>query len=412
MLRERVDDCHRAVDRVADGALHHLARPDQSHLTITDSKISCHGDTIVLSVECAFPKLETTATTRREWRYCLLLHRTIFHLGCHGDEPRFQLLHHSTGFHFIAYYSCSACSPRQRCGPSFITPMSIFGGCVQDECFITKLGSGDVSIDLAAEPSPNISTLRPAIKSLRTRQPDDSCKIKSSCTSLAAASKRGLANAPRHITISITAPPGTVEQDLLIIDVGPDMTIADLKAVVQSDTNVPTTTQAIYHNGRELRDERQTLEQCQVKQDDMLEMLVRGPQSHAAQAQRPGQGEASASAQDARGQRARPPTTGNDPEMLRLRALGDVETLAQLRTQAPPLADAVSDPTRFRQAWETIQQQAQEREDAKQREYALLNEDPFNVEAQAKIEEMIREQQVAENLQTALDYNPEGRFFT
>ena len=223
---------------------------------------------------------------------------------------------------------------------------------------------------------------------------------------------RGLANAHRHITISVTAPPGTVEQDLLNIDVGPDMTIADLKAVVQSDTNVPTTTQAIYHNGRELRDDRQTLEQCQIKQDDMLGMLVRGPQSHTAQAQRPGQGEASASAQGAPNERDRPPTTGIDPEMVRLRALGDADTLAQLRTQAPPLANAVSDPTRFRQAWETMKQQEQEREDAKQREYALLNEDPFNVEAQAKIEEMIREQRVAENLQIALDYNPEGRFFT
>ena len=181
---KRVDLCHRAVDREVDGALHHLARPDQSSLTITDSKISCHGDTIVLSVECAFPKLETTATTRREWRYCLLLHRTIFHMGCHGDEPRFQLLHLSTGFHFIAYYSFSACSPRQRCGPSFIiiTPMSIFGGCVQDECFITKLGSACVNIDLAAEPSPDISTLPRSIKSLRPRQRDLSCKIKSSCT--------------------------------------------------------------------------------------------------------------------------------------------------------------------------------------------------------------------------------------
>ncbi|CAF9913629.1 MAG: DNA damage-inducible protein 1 [Heterodermia speciosa] len=288
--------------------------------------------------------------------------------------------------------------------------MSIFGGRVQDECFITEFGSSGVNIDSAAEPSPNISTLPLSIESLRTRHRDRSCKIQSSCASLAAANMRGLANAHRHITISITAPPGTVEQDLLVIDVGPDMTIADLKAVVQSDTNVPTSTQAIYHNGRELRDERQTLEQCQVKQDDMLEMLVRGPQSHAAQAQRPGQGEASASAQDAPGQRGRPPTTGMDAEIVRLQALGDADSLAQLRTQAPLLADAVSDPIRFHQAWETMQQQAQEREDAKQREYALLNEDEFNVEAQAKIEEMIREQQVAENLQNALDYNPEGRF--
>lgn len=221
----------------------------------------------------------------------------------------------------------------------------------------------------------------------------------------------GYANAYRHITISITAPAGSIEQDLLTVDVGPDMTIADLKAVIQGDTAVPTQTQAIYYNGRELRDESQTLDQYQVKQDDMLAMQVKSTQTRAVQAPTPAQGQTRSSPQVDRSHGGRPSTAGTDPEMIRLRALGDAETMARLRSQAPQLADAVSDPARFRQGWEAMEQQAYEREAAKQREYALLNEDPFNVQAQAKIEEMIREKQVEENLQNALDYNPEGRFF-
>ena len=188
------------------------------------------------------------------------------------------------------------------------------------------------------------------------------------------------------------------------------MTIADLKAIIQSDTNVPAQAQAIYHNGRELRDESKSLDQCQVKQDDMLGMLVRNTQAPAVQSQGPAQGQARASPQAAGGQGGHPPSAGPDPEMIRLQALGDANILAQLRSRAPQLADAVSDPTRFRQGWEMLEQQANEREAAKQREYALLNEDPFNIEAQAKIEEMIRQQRVEENLQNALDYTPEGSF--
>lgn len=44
----------------------------------------------------------------------------------------------------------------------------------------------------------------------------------------------------------------------------------------------------------------------------------------------------------------------------------------------------------------------------RQREFARLEADPFNIEAQQKIEEAIRQQAVLENMEHALEYSPEA----
>ena len=196
----------------------------------------------------------------------------------------------------------------------------------------------------------------------------------------------------RHLTISITAREGTVQQDLLTLDVSPGMTIGDLKAVIESDSGVPAQAQVLYFNGQELQDASISLEQANIKQDEMLGLLVQSPQRETRNPRH-----------------RRPPTrSGPDPEATRLQALGNPSVLEQVKAQNPELANAVNDPNRWGQIFDQMIRQAEEAEAAKQRELALLNADPFNVEAQAKIEEMIRQERVMENLQHAMDYHPEG----
>jgi hypothetical protein len=79
-----------------------------------------------------------------------------------------------------------------------------------------------------------------------------------------------------------------------------------------------------------------------------------------------------------------------------------------LQTQ-PELVDAAQyNPRRFAELLRQTHARYQEAERRRQMEIQALNDDPFNVEAQRRIEEAIREQAVLENMEHALEYSPEA----
>ena len=215
-----------------------------------------------------------------------------------------------------------------------------------------------------------------------------------------------LTGVSRQITISINtidAPQVTLEQDFLTADVGPEMTIADLKGYIESETNIKAAAQRVYYGNRELVEDSKTLQQCGMTGDSMLGVQVRNPQAPSEGSGRP-----------VRPQRRGPQQTGPrqgaqaDPEMIRLQAMGNPNILATIRASDPDLANAVQDPARFRQIFEDKLRQKVEMDAEIQRRNDLLSADPFNVDAQREIEEMIRQEGVIENLQNAMEHNPEG----
>ncbi len=187
-----------------------------------------------------------------------------------------------------------------------------------------------------------------------------------------------------------------LESDFISLDVGPDMTLNDIKAIIQAETNVPPSSQYFLQEGRPVPDTSITLSQMNIQEGDVVAMMIQNA--------RPRRTPAQPNATDPAAQRAR---GGVDPEQSRLRILGDPVILAELRRQDPELAAATSDRERFHNLWTTRQEQYEQVQRDKEEQIALLEADPFNVEAQQKIEEMIRQARVAENLQKAMEENPE-----
>jgi DNA damage-inducible protein 1 len=81
--------------------------------------------------------------------------------------------------------------------------------------------------------------------------------------------------------------------------------------------------------------------------------------------------------------------------------------LEEIRRQDPDLANAADNPERFHATWDQRQRVLSRAQAEKEEQMELLNADPFSVEAQVKIEEMIRQGRVQENVQKALEENSE-----
>lgn len=100
----------------------------------------------------------------------------------------------------------------------------------------------------------------------------------------------------------------------------------------------------------------------------------------------------------------------NEVEAMRNQLLSNPQLMNQIRQSFPRLADAAQTGTadQFRDALSQFSAMQNSARMQQERELALLDADPFNIEAQKKIEEAIRQQAVLENMESAMENMPEA----
>jgi len=204
-----------------------------------------------------------------------------------------------------------------------------------------------------------------------------------------------------RITLNITAPAHD-DADLLSLEIPPDTTVSTLKESVQAESRIPKTSQHLYHNGQLLNDDSKTMEQLQIGDGEMLALHVRDMGGSTGQPAGQRQAQPARQQSSQRGGQSFP-----DPETIRLQLLGNPEMRQQAISQRPELAAVIDSPERFAQVLRQMQEQEREDQMRRRQQIADLNADPFDIDAQMRIAEMIREERVQENLQNAIEHNPE-----
>ncbi|XP_026540214.1 protein DDI1 homolog 2 isoform X1 [Notechis scutatus] len=97
----------------------------------------------------------------------------------------------------------------------------------------------------------------------------------------------------------------------------------------------------------------------------------------------------------------------DNPALLRAMLLANPHELSLLKERNPPLAEALlsGDLEKFTQV---LVEQQEDRARREQERIRLFSADPFDLEAQAKIEEDIRQQNIEENMTIAMEEAPES----
>lgn len=184
----------------------------------------------------------------------------------------------------------------------------------------------------------------------------------------------------------------TADEQFITLEVDADEVVENVKALLEVETGVPTQQQLLHFSGKEMKNS-DSLSKIEVKEGDLLTMrpLVTPRVSDNDLG-------------------FNPDGSAMNPFAFQQYVLGNRQMMAQLHQNDPTLAriiagsniEALQNLLRERHQGRLALQRQQEEQ------LALMNADPFDVEAQKKIEAAIRQKGIDENWEAALEHNPEA----
>uniref|UniRef100_A0A8C9ZQN9 DNA-damage inducible protein 2 n=1 Tax=Sander lucioperca TaxID=283035 RepID=A0A8C9ZQN9_SANLU len=228
--------------------------------------------------------------------------------------------------------------------------------------------------------------------------------------------------------VTVFCAPTDRPETTFALDVSPELELRDFIALCELESGIPAGEIQITYVEQPLKDPTRALGTYGVKDGDVVVLRQADRRPPPTQPAFPGLPHidfrsitipgTSSSSQHGQPQRTAQPSTPmafrgsspqglDDPALLQQMLLSNPHELSLLKERNPPLAEALlsGDLERFTKV---LQEQQQDRAKREQERIRLLTADPFDLDAQAKIEEDIRQHNVEENMTIAMEEAPES----
>ncbi|KAJ1719340.1 DNA damage-inducible protein 1 [Coemansia erecta] len=186
--------------------------------------------------------------------------------------------------------------------------------------------------------------------------------------------------------LTFTQVPDKIEE----FEVGESLELGDLRALLELNFDIPIDRQRLVYKGIVLEGNSKTLGELGVEDQSLIHI-------------------SDSSQQQQHQSYGAPAALSPQLEAHRQQVLRNPALMQQLRQTHPEIAQAVqNDPSEFGRLMNILQQRQAQIQQQQEQEMANLDADPFDVESQRRIEEAIRQQNIMQNMATALELNPES----
>ena len=213
----------------------------------------------------------------------------------------------------------------------------------------------------------------------------------------------------------------TERGDLFPLDVSLELTLGDLRALVEMEVEGLSNPQSVLllHNMQPMNDLDKALAEYGIQEDDVIMILEQAeheaapppvqsqPQSVQGQLPPINWGAIAVPGATPTQAQAQAPVNPDDPDVVRRQLRSNPYALSTLQQRNPPLHQAVmnQDPRVFREAY---QQHVQKVRDGERDRIRMINSDPFDLDAQTRIAHEIEQRNIEENMTAAIEYTPES----